>query len=107
MVSDIRSNQPWQTALHKAVEDGDLDLARTLLRLGADPDVKDTRFASTPLGWARCRLRLERLHRGDRSEYPLGDGAARCPVAEHRQGHEVAGGALGAPDGPLTVRCPR
>jgi ankyrin repeat protein len=51
--TDIPSNQPWQTALHKAVEDGDLDLAQTLLRLGADPDIKDTRFASTPLGWAR------------------------------------------------------
>jgi hypothetical protein len=28
-------------------------LAQTLLRLGADPDLRDHRFDSTPLGWAR------------------------------------------------------
>jgi hypothetical protein len=28
-------------------------LARTLLRPGADPDIRDHRFDSTPLGWAR------------------------------------------------------
>ena len=28
-------------------------LARTLLRLGADPGLRDQRFGSTPLGWAR------------------------------------------------------
>jgi ankyrin repeat protein len=51
--TDIPSDQPWQTALHKAAEEGDLDLAQTLLRLGADPDIRDNRFDSTPLGWAR------------------------------------------------------
>jgi ankyrin repeat protein len=51
--TDRPSKQPWQTALHKAVEDANIDLARTLLRLGADPDIKDMRFDSTPLGWAR------------------------------------------------------
>jgi ankyrin repeat protein len=51
--TDVPSDQPWQTALHKAAEDGNLELARTLLRLGADPDIRDTRFNSTPLGWAR------------------------------------------------------
>jgi ankyrin repeat protein len=51
--TDVPSDQPWQTALHKAAEDGNLELARTLLRLGADPDVRDHRFSSTPLGWAR------------------------------------------------------
>jgi len=51
--TDIPSDQPWQTALHKAAEDGNLELARTLLRLGADPDIRDERFGSTPLGWAR------------------------------------------------------
>jgi hypothetical protein len=51
--TDVPSNQPWQTALHKAAEDGDLELATTLLRLDADPDIKDLRFDSTPLGWAR------------------------------------------------------
>jgi ankyrin repeat protein len=51
--TDVPSDQPWQTALHKAAEDGNLELARTLLRLGADPDIRDHRFDSTPLGWAR------------------------------------------------------
>ena len=51
--TDVPSDQPWQTALHKAAEDGNLELARTLLRLGADPNVHDQRFDGTPLGWAR------------------------------------------------------
>jgi len=34
-------------------QDGNLELARTLPRLCADPDIRDTRFDSTPLGWAR------------------------------------------------------
>jgi Ankyrin repeats (3 copies)/Ankyrin repeats (many copies) len=51
--TDVPSEQPWQTALHRAAESGDLGLARTLLRLGADPDIRDKRFGATPLGWAR------------------------------------------------------
>lgn len=51
--TDVPSDQPWQTALHRAAESGDLELARTLLRLGADPDIRDQRFGATPLGWAR------------------------------------------------------
>lgn len=51
--SDVPSDQPWQTALHKAAEDGNAGLARTLLALGADPDIRDARFGGTPLGWAR------------------------------------------------------
>jgi ankyrin repeat protein len=51
--TDVPSDQPWQTALHKAAEDGNAELARTLLRLGADPGIRDHRFSSTPLGWAR------------------------------------------------------
>jgi len=51
--TDVPSDQPWQTALHKAAEDGNLELARALLRLGADPNLRDQRFGSTPLGWAR------------------------------------------------------
>jgi ankyrin repeat protein len=51
--ADVPSNTPWQTALHRAVEANNLELAKTLLRLGADPNLKDARFASTPLGWAR------------------------------------------------------
>jgi ankyrin repeat protein len=51
--TDIPSDQPWHTALHAAAEDGDVELARTLLRLGADPGIRDARFDGTPLGWAR------------------------------------------------------
>ena len=51
--SDVPGEDPWQTALHVAAMDGRLELARTLLRLGADPDLRDQRFDSTPLGWAR------------------------------------------------------
>ncbi len=51
--TDLPGNQPWHTALHGAVEFDDLTMARTLLRLGADPDATDRRFQDTPLGWAR------------------------------------------------------
>jgi Ankyrin repeats (3 copies) len=51
--TDMPSDQPWQTALHQAAEDGDLELAMTLLRLGADPHLRDHRFNGTPLSWAR------------------------------------------------------
>ena len=43
----------WETALHHAAGKGDLDLARALIELGADPDIRDTRFGGTPLSWAR------------------------------------------------------
>jgi ankyrin repeat protein len=51
--TDIPSDQPWQTALHEAAGDGNLELAAALLRLGADPGIRDARFDGTPLGWAR------------------------------------------------------
>jgi hypothetical protein len=51
--SDVPLDQPWETALHYAANAGDVELARTLIRLGADPDIKDLRFDATPLGWAR------------------------------------------------------
>ncbi|WP_433894269.1 ankyrin repeat domain-containing protein [Streptomyces sp. CA-111067] len=51
--SDILSNMPWTTALHAAAANGDLPLARTLLDLGADPNLRDKQYTSTPLGWAR------------------------------------------------------
>ena len=51
--ADTPAEQEWETALHHAAGEGDLDLARLLLRLGADPGRMDTRFGSTPLGWAR------------------------------------------------------
>jgi hypothetical protein len=51
--SDAPEADPWQTALHVAAGKGRLELARTLLSLGADPAIRDQRFDSTPLGWAR------------------------------------------------------
>lgn len=51
--SDIPSDEPWHTALHVAAENGDLTLARTLLELGADPNIPDKHYKATPLGWAR------------------------------------------------------
>jgi ankyrin repeat protein len=51
--SDIPGNEPWHTALHVAAENGNLTLARTLLELGADPNIPDKHYKSTPLGWAR------------------------------------------------------
>ena len=51
--SDGPESDPWQTALHVAAMDGRLALARSLLALGADPGLRDQRFDSTPLGWAR------------------------------------------------------
>ncbi|HEY1674404.1 MAG TPA: ankyrin repeat domain-containing protein [Streptosporangiaceae bacterium] len=43
----------WETALHYTAEAGNLDLARRLIELGADPDLRDQRFGTTPLSWAR------------------------------------------------------
>jgi hypothetical protein len=51
--SDLMIEQPWQTALHVAVERDDEALARQLLELGADPNRHDQRFDNTPLQWAR------------------------------------------------------
>jgi hypothetical protein len=51
--SDAPESHPWQTALHVAAMDGRLHLARSLFGLGADPGIRDQRFDSTPLGWAR------------------------------------------------------
>jgi hypothetical protein len=49
---DAPVEQQWETALHEAAGAGEIDPVRMLLELGADPDVRDTRFKSTPLGWA-------------------------------------------------------
>ena len=49
---DVDIEQPWETALHHAAAEGDVELVRLLLSLGARSDLRDTRFNSTPLGWA-------------------------------------------------------
>ena len=51
--SDIPVEGPWHTALHVAAANGNLDLARKLLALGANPRLRDKHHNSTPLGWAR------------------------------------------------------
>jgi hypothetical protein len=50
---DAPVEQPWETALHRAAGNGDVDLTRALLALGADPALRDKRFDGTPLDWAR------------------------------------------------------
>jgi ankyrin repeat protein len=50
---DAPRTDRWETALHHAAYAGDIDLARVLLRLGADPTIRDARFDGTPLDWAR------------------------------------------------------
>ena len=51
--TDVPLEQAWETALHEAAGRDDVELARLLLDLGADPNIEDARFGSTPLGWAR------------------------------------------------------
>ena len=51
--TDAPIEQPWETALHRAAQTGDVALARLLLDRGASRGIKDRRFAGTPLDWAR------------------------------------------------------
>lgn len=59
--ADVFSEQPWQTALHTAVERDDPDLVRQLLQLGADPSIRDGRFGGTPANWAEHLGHLDLL----------------------------------------------
>ncbi len=47
------------TALHHAAWDGDLGLIQRLLDAGADPSITDSRFESTPQGWAEHAYQTE------------------------------------------------
>jgi ankyrin repeat protein len=49
---DVPVEGGHDTALHHAAARGDLELARLLLSLGADPDIVGG-YHATPLGWAR------------------------------------------------------
>jgi hypothetical protein len=51
--ADAPVEEPWETALHHSAGEGDADLTRQLLELGADPDIRDKRFNATALEWAR------------------------------------------------------
>ena len=48
---DFPIEQEWETALHEAAGIGEIDAARMLIHLGADPGIRDARFRATPLGW--------------------------------------------------------
>lgn len=50
---DLDARRAGRTALHEAAWNGDPELVRALLAGGADPDVQDDVYASTPLGFAR------------------------------------------------------
>ncbi len=50
--TDIPVEQEWFTALHEAASTGDAEMARLLLRLGADPGIRDA-WDATPLDSAR------------------------------------------------------
>ncbi|MEJ3749016.1 hypothetical protein WEI85_37835 [Actinomycetes bacterium KLBMP 9797] len=50
---DAPVEEAWETALHHSAGNGDIELTRRLLDLGADPDLRDKRFDATPLDWAR------------------------------------------------------
>jgi len=49
---DVPSGMRWQTALHEAAGEGNIDLIELLLSAGADPNLRDKRFGGTALGWA-------------------------------------------------------
>ena len=49
---DIPSDQPWETALHRAAIADDVVSVQLLLSLGADPSLRDRRFDGTALDWA-------------------------------------------------------
>ena len=50
--TDVPLDQEWETGLHHAAANGDAEVVRLLLELGADPTLKDCRFDGTPLDWA-------------------------------------------------------
>jgi hypothetical protein len=51
--ADNSLHHQWDTALHHAAAQGDRETAQLLLSRGADPGIRDARFAGTPLDWAR------------------------------------------------------
>jgi ankyrin repeat protein len=56
--ADVPVEQPWFTPLHEAASVGDVEMARLLLRLGADPSIR-SEFGGTPLEAARSEDRQD------------------------------------------------
>lgn len=51
--ADLPVPMEWESALHHAAGQGDAELVRLLLDLGADTTIRDHRFGATPADWAR------------------------------------------------------
>lgn len=51
------------TALSFAAEKGHVDVVRALLAAGADPNVKDSFYGSTPANWTLMKMRSSEAHR--------------------------------------------
>lgn len=66
------------TPLHSAAYQGDLELVRLLVGLGADPDREDREHHSTPVGWA------EHGHHEELADYLRSVSAARSRPADPR-----------------------
>ena len=64
------------TPLHQAAYEGDLELARLLVELGADVDREDPTFHSTPVGWA------EHAHADAVADYLRSVSSARPTAAD-------------------------
>ncbi|MFI7709311.1 ankyrin repeat domain-containing protein [Nonomuraea sp. NPDC049480] len=52
---DAPVEETWETALHHSAAEGDVELTRLLLDLGADPNLRDRRFDATPLDCGSSR----------------------------------------------------
>ena len=44
--TDVPLDQEWETGLHDAAANGDVEMVRLLLALGADPTLKDCRLTA-------------------------------------------------------------
>jgi hypothetical protein len=69
---DVSGRHEGQTALHTAAWNGDVELVRRLLELGADLDARDARFDGRPIDWARHAQHPEVVSRLEEAERALG-----------------------------------
>ena len=58
---NVQHGEGHLTPLHVAVERGDIELARVLLTVHNDLDLKDSEFQATALGWARYFQRADMI----------------------------------------------